>query len=138
MMKIRTMTIKDFNSMCALWKEADLDVGHVKTEKEIADQMIKLNPTSNFVATAGEKIVGSIFGVFNGRRGWVYHLAVHPTFQKKGLGSKLLQKAEQALKKRGAKRVLLGVSNSNLKVLPFYKEQGYTEVNDAIWMGKDI
>ena len=132
------MQLKDFDSIYALWKKVDLGVNDFEKEKKQAKQMIKLNPLSNFVAVEGKKIRGTVFGTFNGRRGWVYHLAVNPSFQKKGLGSILLKKAEQALKKAGAKRVLLGVDKSNLKVLAFYKKQGYQKVDDAIWMGKDI
>ncbi|MDP3732906.1 MAG: GNAT family N-acetyltransferase, partial [Candidatus Daviesbacteria bacterium] len=113
-------------------------VADFKTEKELVSQVIKLNPYSNFIAIKEGKIIGTVFGAFNGWRGWVYHLAIDPFFQKKGLGSLLLQKAEQALKKAGAKRVLLGVKKLNGKALAFYKKQGYIKVNDAIWMGKDL
>ena len=79
-MKIKIMTIEDFESIYALWKEASLDVGNIKCEKNSTDQIIKLNLLSNLVAFEGNKVVSSVFGVFNGRRGWVYHLAVHPSF----------------------------------------------------------
>lgn len=138
-MKIRIMKIEDFDEMYALWKKAGgLSVANLKLEKEYTEQIIKLNPSSNFVAVEGEKIIGTVFGAFNGKRGWVYHLAVHPKFQKAGLGSKLMEKVEYALKQVGAKRILLGVVKTNIQVLAFYKKNGYTKVDDAIWMGKDI
>lgn len=137
-MKIRIMTIKDFDGVYNLWKEAGLSVADLKTEKEQTSQMIKFNPRSNLVAIKGEKIIGSAFGVFNGMRGWIYHLAVHPDFQKKGIGSLLLKQTEEALKKIGATRVCLWVNKLNLKVLTFYEKYGYTEINDAISMGKNL
>lgn len=137
-MKIRIMTIEDFNSMYLLWQEAGLGLVDFKTEGEYATQILKLNPSSNFVALEGRKIIGTIFGTFNGKRGWIYHLAVHPAFQKRGLGSLLLQKAEQALKKMGAKRALVGVDKPNLKAMKFYKKCGYTKVDGAIFLGKNL
>ena len=137
-MKLRLMTFQDFDSMYSLWKEAGLLVADYETEKELTFMMIKLNPKTNFVVSEEEKIIGTVLGVFNGRRGWVYHLAVQPKFQKQGLGSQLLKKAEEALKKIGAERVLLGVTKSNLKVLPFYEKFGYQEATDAIYLGKNI
>jgi len=132
------MKFKDFDEMYVLWKEAGLNLGSLQSEKEYTEKTIELNPNSSFVATEKEKIVGSVFGAFNGKRGWIYHLAVHKSWQNKGLGSLLLNKTEQALKKSGAERILLGVIKSNLKVLTFYKKHGYAKVTDAIWMGKNI
>lgn len=137
-MKTKLMTSTDFDSMYALWKEAGLGVADLETERKYFDQMIKLNPDSNFIACDGKKIIGTVFGIFNGRRGWIYHLAVHPDFQKKGIGSLLLKQTEEALKKIGATRVCLWVNKLNLKVLTFYKKYGYTEINDAISMGKNL
>ncbi len=137
-MKIRIMTTEDFNSMYTLWQEVGLAVGDLKSEQASTNQMINLNPSSNFVAIEGEKIVGTIFGIFNGRRAWIYHLAIHSIFQKRGLGSILLNKAEQALKKLGAKRVLLWVNKDNLGVTYFYQKYDYSIVDDAIVMGKNL
>lgn len=137
-MKIRIMTMKDFNQMYLLWKKVDLSIKELETEKEQTGQMIKLNPVSNFVAMERRKIIGTVFGTFNGRRGWIYRLAVHPNFQKKGLGSLLLKKAETALKKMGVRRVLLGIDEYNYKVIKFYKKCGYREIDDAIFMGKNL
>lgn len=136
-MKIRLMEIEDFDSMYNLWKKVGLNVADYEDEKEDTKQIIKWNPLTCFVICDGNKIIGTVLGTFNGRRAWIYHLAVHPLFQKKGLGSKLLQKAEQALKKTGAKRVLLWVNKDNLKVADFYQKHGYSAVDDAIVMGGD-
>lgn len=132
------MKSEDFNDLYRLWKEAGLNLADFKKEKQEFEMMIKLNPYSNFVAIEGEKVIGTVFGIFNGRRGWIYHLAVHPNFQKKGIGSLLLKQTEEALKKIGATRVCLWVNRLNLKVLTFYEKYGYTEINDAISMGKNL
>lgn len=137
-MKTKLMTNADFDSMYVLWKEVGLNVADLETEERDFNMMIMLNPMTNFVACDGKKIIGTVFGVFNGRRAWVYHLAVHSAFQNKGIGSLLLKQTEEALKKIGATRVCLWVDKSNLKVLPFYKKYGYSEINDAICLAKNI
>lgn len=138
-MKIKTMKLKDFNSMYSLWKKVKgLSVGNLKDEKKEVSQIIKLSPLSNFVVVDSGKIIGTVLAIFNGRRGWVYHLAVHPDYQNRGLGSLLLRKAEKVLKKAGAKRVLLGVKESNSKALSFYKKYGYKKIQRTIFLGKDL
>ncbi len=42
------------------------------------------------------------------------------------------------MKKEGAHRIHLGVAYTNLKILPFYEKHGYSVVNDALWLGKNI
>lgn len=115
-----------------------MNVADYKTEEEDFNKMVMFNSTSNFVAFSEKQILGTVFGSFNGRRAWIYHLAVHPVFQNKGIGSLLLKKAEEALKKTGAKRVCLWVDTFNLKVLPFYKKYGYSEMKDVICLAKNI
>lgn len=137
-MKIRVMKIEDFDYAYKLWKEAGLVVESYQTEKEDAELMIKLNPQTCFVIFQGKKILGSIFGTFNGRRAWIYHLAIHPSIQDQGWGAYLLQKTLQILKKLGAKRSQLWVTKTNLKVLGFYKKQGFNQLDYLIGMGKNL
>lgn len=137
-MKVRLMKVKDFDSIYLLWKEAELDVEDYQTEKQDAELMIKMNPKTCFVLCEGRKILGSIFGTFNGRRAWIYHLAIHPSIQDQGWGAYLLQKTLQILKELGAKRSQLWVMKTNLKVLGFYKKQGFNQLDYLIGMGKNI
>lgn len=136
--QIKQMRFSDFAEVLSLWEKAGLTLS--SPEQELADTKITvtMNPASCLVLIKSKKIIGGILGTFNGRRGWIYHLAVHPDFQQEGYGSLLLEKVEKELKKLGAHRVHLGVSYKNLKVLPFYEKSGYKVVNDALWLGKNI
>ena len=132
------MTVKNFDEIYGLWKEAGLHLADYETEKDEASQMIKLNPQSCLIMFEGKKIIGSVFGTFNGRRAWIYHLAIHPQFQKNGLGKLLRIEVSKALKKVGAKRIFLFVDKSNLKVMGFYKKLGYNLIDDSVLMGENI
>ncbi len=137
-MLVSKMSVKNFNLIHDLWKEVGLKVSEIQEEKEEAKLILRLNSSSSFEAYSKGKLVGTILGIFNGRRGWIYHLAVHPDFQKKGIGSLLLQKTEAAFKELGAKRILLWVKKDNLGVTNFYQKHGYSSVDDAIVMGKNL
>lgn len=137
-MKIQTMKQSDFKQVYALWKKAGLNVSDYQKEKKESVMMLTLNPYSCLVGIEDNKIIGSVFGIFNGRRGWIYHLAIDPTYQKMGNGTKLLKQAEYALFKQGAQRVLLWVEHSNLKVIPFYTKNKYEIIPDALVFGKNV
>lgn len=99
---------------------------------------IELNPDSCYKVVHNGKIIGSALGTFNGRRGWIYHLAIHPDFQAKKLGSRLLEKTVIALENRGARRIILSVVCSNLETVSFYKKNHFEVMNDAVLLKRDM
>lgn len=137
-MKIKLIKLGDFTKLLTLWNEAGLSVVNFKNEQKELQMLLKLNPESCLVAAVNKKIVGSIIGAFNGRRVWIYHLAIHPEWQNKGIGSKLLKRVEKIFKKKGATKILLGVSFDNLSTCSFYEKNGYSIMNDAVLMSKEL
>lgn len=136
--QIKQMQSSDFPEVLSLWKKAGLDIANPELELIGMKMTLNLNPSSCLVLIKDGKIIGAALGAFNGRRAWIYHFAIHPDFQHQGYGALLLKKVEKQLKKKGAHRVHLGVAYTNLKVLPFYQKYGYSVVNDALWLGKNI
>ena len=135
-MKIRPMIPEDFDEIYFLWTSLPLDMEPYDIEKEEVLETLKLNPASCLVAEENNKILGGVIGAFNGRRGWIHHLAIDKKYQKKGYGAMLLKAAEDALRKRGAKKFLLTVEYKNLDTLPFYMKKGYTPYHEALILRK--
>lgn len=137
-MQIRLMTEKDIADIFSLWNDNYLSISSYDREKLECSNMIKLNPSSCFVAIVRNKVIGSIFGAFNGRRAWIYHLCVDKKYRNKKYGSKLLQTAIDALKQKGATKIVLGVGIDNLKTVSFYEKNGFTVMHDAVLFQLDV
>lgn len=137
-MVIRPMTNADIPAVCAVWKKAGLVIADYGREQYELATLIAGNPNTCLVAVSGNTVVGTVIGAWNGRRAWIYHLAVIPAWQGKGVGSALLQKVETVLKKHHATKMILGVGWPNLKVLPFYFRQGYHPMPDMLILSKDF
>jgi ribosomal protein S18 acetylase RimI-like enzyme len=90
-----------------------------------------------FVAADGLHVVGTVMAGYDGHRGWIYSLAVHPDKQKKGIGSALLRHAESALLALGCVKINLQVVEGNEAVLSFYAAHGYA-AEKRISMGKRL
>jgi len=135
---IEKMKLSDFDALRALWGESGLHLASYARGKHELDLLIRFNTESCIVAKNNETIIGTAIGAFNGKRAWIYHVAVGPKWQKKGIGSVLLKHVEEILKKKGATKIFLGIAFTNLKVAPFYSKHGYTVMNDAFVMEKDI
>ncbi|BCX68255.1 GNAT family acetyltransferase [Pseudomonas izuensis] len=90
-----------------------------------------------FVALAGNEVVGTVLAGYDGHRGWLYSVAVHPAHRRKGLGAKLIRHAEDALTLRGCMKINLQIVSTNEIVKAFYESLGYS-TEPRISMGKKI
>ena len=90
-----------------------------------------------FVALVEGTVVGTILAGYDGHRGWLYSLAVHPSHRHQGLGAALVGCAEQALTERGCMKINLQIMSGNERVGGFYESLGYA-VEQRVSMGKRI
>jgi len=123
--RVEKAQLTDMGSMLDLWKATPgLGVGKGDGEDSLRDFMQR-NPTTCLVLRINEGIVGTVLGGFDGRRGYIYHLAVHPDYQGKGYGKVLLDQVISELKSRGALKIHLFVFNDNQPATEFYHHQGW-------------
>ena len=88
-----------------------------------------------FVAEADGVVFGTAMAGYDGHRGWLYAIAVHPHHRNRGLGRDLVNHAEQALAKLGCLKVNLQIVASNQATTKFYEKLGY-QSEPRISMGK--
>lgn len=101
------------------------------------DKKLAVNDGLFFVALAGEQVVGTTLAGYDGHRGWLYSVAVHPEFQATGIGTQLVRHAERALAELGCMKINLQVLESNKDVVAFYQSIGYA-VEERISMGRKV
>ena len=77
------------------------------------------------VAERGGTIVGSAMGAWDGRRGWIYHVAVAKDERRSGLAGDLVHRVEAELRKVGARRVNVHIAPDNRDGRAFWRAMGY-------------
>ena len=87
-----------------LWRAAGSTPSVTDTTEQLRF-VIHSEASSLILAVVDRKIAGSVIGAFDGWRGNVYRLAVHPNFQRRGIARRLVSEAEEWLRDQGAKRV---------------------------------
>lgn len=90
-----------------------------------------------FIAQKERKTVGTVMAGYDGHRGWIYSIAVHPAHQKQGIGSDLLTFTQNRLENLGCLKVNLQILEGNEAVQRFYIANGYS-VEQRISMGKKL
>ena len=88
-----------------------------------------------FVAVAETEVIGTAMAGYDGHRGWLYAVAVHPQWRRSGIGSLLVRHTEAALARTGCMKINLQLLASNLITAAFYESLGYV-VEPRVSMGK--
>ena len=101
------------------------------------DKKLEVQDGLFFVALAAEVVTGTILAGYDGHRGWLYSVAVHPVYRQQGIGSALVSHAERALSGRGCMKINLQIVGGNESVSRFYASLGYA-VEERISMGKRV
>mgnify|MGYP002030186690 FL=1 len=128
--------MSDKNEVVILWEKCKLTVPWNDPYKDIARKMETL-PELFLVGIIDESLISSIMGGYDGHRGWINYLAVHPKHQKNGFGKKMLENLEYQLKLLGCPKVNLQIRSGNNSIVSFYEKVGY--INDkVISMGKRL
>jgi ribosomal protein S18 acetylase RimI-like enzyme len=135
--QIHEFQINDYNMVFELWEEAGLVI---RPGDDLRGARMKLqrDPDLFLLARLEGEIVGCIIGGWDGRRGWVYHLAVKPSHQRQGIATALLSEVEKRLVEKGAKKINAQIYQSNTKSLEFFKARGYDTHTDLVMVGKHL
>lgn len=120
-----------------LWKKVfGYDAPHNAPELCI-EKKLAVRDQLFFVALVDGNVAGTVLAGYDGHRGWLYSVAVHPNFRKQGLGRELVCRAEQTLTDLGCVKINLQILSANASVAAFYESLGYA-VEPRVSMGKKI
>lgn len=138
-MKIEKMTIGNYDEVYSLWLSCKgMGLNNLDDSKKGIENFLKRNPDTCFIAESNGKTVGSILVGNDGRRGYIYHTAVHPDYRSRGIGKSLVENALNELDKIGINKVALVVFNKNENGNSFWEKLGFTVREDLIYRNKII
>ncbi len=129
---------EDYTRALELWQGIGegVRVGPSDAPSEI-EKKLDRDPDLFLVAEAGDQLVGTVIGGFDGRRGHVYHLAVAAGFRRQGIGSRLMNELERRLRAKGCLRCYLLVRPGNTGAQQHYEQLGWQELDDHLY-AKDL
>ena len=140
MVRIREFDIsQDYEEVRNLWKGAGAGIQLRRSDDR--DEILKKlqrDPDLFLVATSDEKIIGSVIGGFDGRRGLIYHLAVEQGHREQGIGSRLMDEVENRLRLKGCIKSYLLVTRENESAMRLYEKRGWQHMDSVLVYGKDL
>ena len=136
-MIIREFSIKDYDALITLWNDAQLPFkpkGRDKRDK--IEYELKQGRDIFLISEINGKIVGSVFGTHDGRKGWINRLVIAPEFQRQDIAKKLIAKVEDRFSELGIDIIACLVEDWNTKSLQVFEKLGYEKHSDMVYFSK--
>ena len=138
-MEIRAFEFeRDLGPVLELWRDSGpgIVLGRSDTPEELRRKLSR-DPDLFLVAEDEGRVVGTVIGGYDGRRGMVYHLAVVRERRREGLGRGLMDEVENRLRAKGCLKSYLLVTGANPDALEYYRHLGWS-IMDVTVMGKEL
>lgn len=134
----RQFVTGDYDAALALWSQAEgVEICEGDSRDEI-EAYLKRNPGLSRVAEENGAIVGAVLCGHDGRRAWIYHLAVAAACRGRGVGKLLIDDCVAGLRAAGIQRAIILVAGDNPAGLQFWTRNSWEEITGAIPMARDV
>jgi GNAT superfamily N-acetyltransferase len=131
-MILREITINDYDNLISFWKK-----NYFVSEMDSFDRFkifLEKNQDLSILVEDGKKIVGTVLGSFDGRRGYLQKVVTDKNYRRKGIAKQLIQKVIEKLKDVGTIYVPINVSD---ELISFYLKCGFKKT-DQVSMSIDL
>jgi ribosomal protein S18 acetylase RimI-like enzyme len=121
---IRDCRPEDALAILELWRQAGSTPGTTDSVDAIR-RLLASNCAFLLLAEVQGHAIGSIIGTFDGWRGNIYRLAVHPDYRRRGIARELVREAETRLRRMGGGRITALVEHDHPLATGFWAGVGY-------------
>lgn len=128
-MRIRVFDETDGPAVIDLWQTCALTRPWNDPARDIA-RKLGVQRELFLVGECDGVLMASVMAGYDGHRGWVNYLAVHPGWRRRRHGEALMREVERRLLALGCPKLNLQVRSANTQVLDFYRALGY--LDDAV------
>lgn len=132
------MLIGDYEQAHELWKSVEGMVLREADSNENIRKFLERNKGLSFLCRDNAKLIGTVLAGHDGRRGYIYHLAVDPQYRIKGIAKELLKRSVAGLKDIGIEKCHLFVLKDNEQGISFWKKNGWDLRENIVIFSKNI
>ena len=135
---IAEFRMDDYALVHVLWQRGDLWM-RPSDGPEATRLDFTRDPGLFLVARSGDgRVVGTVMGGWDGRRAYVYHLAVAPERRRQGIADGLMDVLEERFRALGALKAKLQILVDNTTSKAFFAHRGYLLETDCEPWGKEL
>jgi GNAT superfamily N-acetyltransferase len=123
-MEFRNATQGDAERILRFWKESGATIGVTDEVEQI--RRVATHPGAIFLlAILRDEIIGTLLGTYDGWRGNMYRLAVHPARRRQGIARELVRRVERVFAEWGVRRITVLIEVDHPPATEFWTSVGY-------------
>lgn len=136
---VRDYSRSDYPDVMRIWKDTGMGgAGRGDDQKVIERSIVLGGRLLLLVDSTDNRIIGTSWMTFDGRRIHLHHFGIDPPYQGKGLSKILLKESLRHVREQGC-QVKLEVQQSNHKAVNLYSKMGFARLGDYdIYIIRDI
>lgn len=123
-MNVRSFQLSDYRPVTELL-ETVLSEECYELTMEAFGRQLSWDSELVLVASVGDEIAGIIIGTIDNNKGYYYRIAVHPDYQRKGLGKRLIESLRTRFEQRNVSKIMITADEHNEPILSLYESLGY-------------
>jgi ribosomal protein S18 acetylase RimI-like enzyme len=124
------MTMEDYPAVYALWNACLASPRDVDDTPEAIARFLRRNPGLSMVAAEENAVIGSVLCGHDGRRGYLYHVAVGAAHRRGGVGQAMVRACLSALRAGGIHKCALIAFTKNEGGNAFWEAMGFVQRED--------
>ncbi|MEA2030632.1 MAG: GNAT family N-acetyltransferase [candidate division Zixibacteria bacterium] len=137
MMKIRKLTIDDYDALIDVWADAGLPYRPFgRDSRERIEREMQREDTRFIGLFIGDRLVGVGLTTYDGRKGWINRVAVDPDYRGQGFASKIIEECEKFLKNLGAEIIACLIEEYNTPSMALFQKHDYLYGEDIHYFSK--
>jgi ribosomal protein S18 acetylase RimI-like enzyme len=122
---LRDARVDETSAIQDLWRAAYEPSSVRSTQEDIPALLDYGDAARLIVAEIDGHIAGTLITTFDGWRGNMYRLAVHPDYQRRGIARRLVEEAHGWLRDKGCRRITALVEGDHDYATSFWASAGY-------------
>jgi len=126
--KLCEISAEDYTAVYELWQCCD-GLGGLENQEQFV-RFLERNPGLSVTVKDDETIVAALMCGHDGRRGYLYHLAVHPDSRRRGLARLMINNCLSKLKDLQIQRCTIFIKKDNARGLQFWLHNGWWQRSD--------
>jgi len=131
---IHQLGLDDYDELLSLWQRAGLH--SLRPQGRDGPDSLARQLASGVQTILGVEVEGQLAGVVvvthDSRKGWINRLAVDPSYRRRGLGTRLVEAAEEVLREQDIHVIAALVESDNPVSLVLFQKAGYVEIDTGI------
>jgi ribosomal protein S18 acetylase RimI-like enzyme len=134
--ELRELQAVDYDAAMALWNSSP--GVRVNEPREEFERILRRNPGLGTAAWIGNELAGAVLCCHDGRRGYLYHLAVADQFRRRGLARTIVDHCLHLLLQEGIERCTIFLIADNAAGKTFWLNHGWRERTDLVAFARDL